>query len=66
MSFLQFLGYYIAAEIIFQGVVVSLLLLRNKLQLRRVNALKKTRIRAVTEEELLDMVDQIEDKKQWN
>lgn len=62
MTFLQFLLYYISAKLIFEGLVVSLLLLRNRYITSKLKkAIESGKLKVVDLNEFSD-----EEKKTWN
>ena len=67
MSFLQFLGYFIASEIIIRASIFSVLYIRYRFVKRKVmkNISNLPGVRMITPDELMDMVENRE-KKSWN
>lgn len=66
MTFLQFLGYFVASEIIFQTTVVLGVMAYRRLTCSPFEqALKSGQIRMLSSEEFEEMMAQ-KDKKSWN
>lgn len=62
MTFLQFLGYFVASEIIFQGTIVLVVMAYRRLTRPTLPA----GLRVLSQEEFEEMIAAQRDKKSWN
>lgn len=66
MSFGQFLLYFLASEVVCQSIILSILFGRRALEQRRIQRMIKSgKVKVVTQDDLLAMLEE-QDKKSWN